>query len=155
VIALKPQYEDVSLLSAAYKARVPFTAHLTIGGDIAHFIRPRMAQRWAQHRTQTFACLTEIVRRMSGGGVYLNIGSAVTLPEVFSEVRDVGAQSRTRTKRHHDRKFRFHPIVSASHECRSSSGLQMELEKGFAITGIMSLTIPLLAAELICGAEGQ
>src|SRR5713226_6445489 len=36
-VALKPKHENLSLLCAAYKARVPFTAHVTIGGDIAHF----------------------------------------------------------------------------------------------------------------------
>src|SRR5438034_4045848 len=37
LLSLQPKHEDVSLLCAAYKSRVPFTIHLTIGGDIAHF----------------------------------------------------------------------------------------------------------------------
>src|SRR3989442_8447978 len=37
LLELKPQYENLSVLCAAYKARVPFTAFITIGGDIAHF----------------------------------------------------------------------------------------------------------------------
>src|SRR6185369_8311302 len=37
LLALKPKHEETSLLCAAYKAKVPFTAHVTIGGDIAHF----------------------------------------------------------------------------------------------------------------------
>src|SRR5207244_2832575 len=37
LLELKPQHESLSLLCAAYKARVPFTAFITMGGDIAHF----------------------------------------------------------------------------------------------------------------------
>src|SRR6267142_960237 len=37
LLALNPKHADYSLLCSAYKARVPFTAHVTIGGDIAHF----------------------------------------------------------------------------------------------------------------------
>src|SRR2546423_2247763 len=61
VLALKPRHESLSLLCAAYKARVPFTAHLTIGGDIAHF-HPRAdgAALGATSPTD-FRWLTELV----------------------------------------------------------------------------------------------
>src|SRR5216684_6729826 len=37
LLSLKPKHQDASLLCAAYEARVPFTVHVTIGGDIGHF----------------------------------------------------------------------------------------------------------------------
>src|SRR2546421_855121 len=94
VLVLRPENESASLLCAAYKARVPFTAHLTIGGDIAHFHPDADGAALGATSHTDFRLLTELVRRMNGGGVYLNIGSAVTLPEVFLKcvtlVRNLG-----------------------------------------------------------------
>ena len=76
------------------KRRVPFTAHVTIGGDIAHFHPSSMAPHLGATTHTDFRCLAELVRRMDGGGVYLNVGSAVVLPEVFLKcvtlVRNLG-----------------------------------------------------------------
>ena len=81
-------------MCAAYKAQVPFTAHLTIGGDIAHFHPHADGAALGASSLTDFRLLSELVRRMNGGGVYLNIGSAVTLPEVFLKcvtlVRNLG-----------------------------------------------------------------
>src|SRR5215213_1256666 len=78
-----PKHRDYSLLCAAYELKIPFTAHVTIGGDIAHF-HPSFDGAALGATTHTdFRCLAELVRRMDGGGVYLNVGSAVVLPEVF------------------------------------------------------------------------
>jgi hypothetical protein len=94
ISASNPEYSKYSLLCATYSAKVPFTAHVTIGGDIAHF-HPNVdgAALGAASHTD-FRLLAELVRRMNGGGVYLNVGSAVTLPEVFLKcvtlVRNLG-----------------------------------------------------------------
>src|SRR6266576_4184699 len=92
--AIKPEHESASLLCAAYQARAPFTAHLTIGGDIAHFHPQADGAALGATSHTYFRLLTELVRRMNGGGIYLNIGSAVTLPEVFLKcvtlVRNLG-----------------------------------------------------------------
>src|SRR5437016_6726087 len=94
VLNLKPKNEGMSLLSATYKARVPFTAFVTIGGDIAHFHPTADGGALGATSHTDFRLLAELVRRMNGGGVYLNIGSAVTLPEVFLKcvtlVRNLG-----------------------------------------------------------------
>jgi hypothetical protein len=94
LLALKPAHREFSLLCAAYEAKVPFTIHLTIGGDITHF-HPSADGASLGATTQTdFRLLAEIVRRMDGGGVYLNVGSAVVLPEIFLKcvtlVRNLG-----------------------------------------------------------------
>ena len=152
VLALKPQHEEASPLCAAYKSKVPFTAHLTIGGDIAHF-HPRAdgAALGATSHTD-FRFLAEIVRRMNGGGVYLNIGSAVTLPEVFLKcvtlVRNLGAELSDITTANFDFIQSYRPLTNVVRRPTADGA-----GKGFAITGHHELTIPLLAAELICGAE--
>ena len=152
LVAMKPKHENLSLLCAAFGSKVPFTAHLTIGGDIAHF-HPRSdgAALGATSHTD-FRLLAELVRRMNGGGVYLNIGSAVTLPEVFLKcvtlVRNLGHELNDITTANFDFIQSYRPLTNVVR--RPTAG---GAGKGFAITGHHELTIPLLAAELMCGAE--
>ena len=94
LLARNPKHRDYSLLCNAYESRIPFTAHVTIGGDIAHF-HPNFDGAALGATTHTdFRLLAELVRQMDGGGVYLNVGSAVVLPEVFLKcvtlVRNLG-----------------------------------------------------------------
>ncbi len=154
VLNLKPKHEDLSLLCAAYQHGIPFTAHLTIGGDIAHF-HPRVdgAALGATSHTD-FRLLAEMVRRMNGGGVYLNIGSAVTLPEVFLKcvtlVRNLGHELKDITTANFDFIQSYRPLTNVVRRPTADGA-----GRGFAITGHHELTIPLLAAELICGAKAQ
>jgi hypothetical protein len=152
--ALKPTNESFSLLCEAYKSRVPFTAHLTIGGDIAHFHPQADGAAFGATSHTDFRLLAEIVRRMNGGGVYLNIGSAVTLPEVFLKcvtlVRNLGHELHDITTANFDFIQSYRPLVNVVRRPTADGA-----GRGFAITGHHELTIPLLAAELICGAEAQ
>jgi hypothetical protein len=78
LLALNPKHADHSLLCSTYRSRVPFTVHLTIGGDIGHF-HPQADGGALGETTHTdLRLLADLVRRMDGGGVNLNIGSAVT-----------------------------------------------------------------------------
>ena len=79
----KPPHAGHSLLCAAYEKKIPFTAFVTIGGDIAHFHPNADGGALGATSHTDFRLLAEVVRQMNGGGVYLNVGSAVTLPEVF------------------------------------------------------------------------
>jgi len=154
VLTLKPKHESVSLLCAAYKARVPFTAHVTIGGDIAHFHPQADGAALGATSHTDFRLLAEIVRRMNGGGVYLNIGSAVTLPEVFLKcvtlVRNLGHELNDITTANFDFIQSYRPLTNVVRRPTADGA-----GRGFAITGHHELTIPLLAAELICGAEAR
>ena len=154
LVTLSPKHEDVSVLCAAYNSRVPFTAHLTIGGDIAHF-HPR-AEGAALGATShiDFRLLAEIVRRMDGGGVYLNIGSAVTLPEVFLKcvtlVRNLGGELNDITTANFDFIQSYRPLTNVVRRPTADGA-----GKGYAITGHHELTIPLLAAQLICAERSE
>jgi len=150
LLDLKPKHKDLSLLCAAYEARVPFTAHLTIGGDIGHF-HPEADGAALGATTHTdFRLLSEIVRRMDGGGVYLNIGSAVTLPEVFLKaltlVRNLGHPAADITTANFDFIQSYRPLTNVVRRPTANGA-----GRGFAITGHHELTLPLLAAQLICG----
>ncbi|HTK38433.1 MAG TPA: hypothetical protein VL325_08070, partial [Pyrinomonadaceae bacterium] len=83
VSGLSPKHADVSLICQAYLNKVPFTAHLAIGADIGHFHPTADGAALGEASHTDFRLLCSIVKEMNGGGVYLNFGSAVILPEVF------------------------------------------------------------------------
>lgn len=150
--ALNPKYVDYSLLFQAYKARIPFTAHVTIGGDIAHF-HPNADGAALGATTHTdFRLLAELVRRMNGGGVYLNVGSAVVLPEVFLKcvtlVRNLGHELSDITTANFDFIQSYRPLTNVVRRPNADGA-----GRGYSITGHHELTIPLLAAELISGSR--
>ena len=143
-----PKHQDYSLLCAAFTSRIPFTAHVTIGGDIAHF-HPNADGAALGATSHTDLCLlAELVRRMSGGGVYLNIGSAVTLPEVFLKVvtlvRNLGHELTDITTANFDFIQSYRPLTNVVRRPTANGA-----GRGFAITGHHELTIPLLAAHLV------
>jgi len=154
LLDMKPQYEEASLLCAAYKARVPFTAFVTIGGDIAHFHPSADGAALGATSHTDFRLFAEIVRRMNSGGVYLNIGSAVTLPEVFLKcvtlVRNLGHELSNITTANFDFIQSYRPLTNVVRRPTADGA-----GRGYAITGHHELTIPLLAAELICGAKTE
>lgn len=154
LVGLKPKHQDVSLLCAAYEARVPFTAHVTIGGDIGHFHPNADGAALGATSHTDFRLLAEIVRRMDGGGVYLNIGSAVTLPEVFLKcvtlVRNLGNKLDDITTANFDFIQSYRPLTNVVRRPTADGA-----GRGYAITGHHELTIPLLAAEIICRSAAE
>jgi hypothetical protein len=152
LLSLNPRHANYSLLCTAYHARVPFTAHLTIGGDIGHFHPQADGAALGATSHTDFRLLSELVRRMDGGGVYLNIGSAVTLPEVFLKavtlVRNLGHQLTDITTANFDFIQSYRPLTNVVRRPTANGAGQ-----GYSITGHHELTIPLLAAELICNPD--
>jgi hypothetical protein len=152
LLALNPKHGDYSLLCSAYKARVPFTAHVTVGSDIAHF-HPKADGAALGGTTHTdFRLLAELVRRMDGGGVYLNVGSAVVLPEVFLKcvtlVRNLGHGLSDITTANFDFIQSYRPLTNVVRRPTADGA-----GRGYSITGHHELTLPLLAAVLICSSE--
>ena len=145
LLARNPNHRDYSLLCAAYESKIPFTTHVTIGGDIAHF-HPSFDGAALGATTHTdFRCLAELVRRMDGGGVYLNVGSAVVLPEVFLKcvtlVRNLGHPLSDITTANLDFIQSYRPLTNVVRRPTEHGR-----GKGYSITGHHELTIPLLAA---------
>lgn len=148
--ALEPKYLNYSLLCGAYQSRIPFTAHITVGGDIAHFHPSADGAALGEASHQDFRLLAELVRRMNGGGVYLNVGSAVVLPELFLKavtlVRNLGHELTDITTANFDFIQSYRPLTNVVRRPTAAGAGQ-----GYSITGHHELNIPLLAAELICG----
>jgi hypothetical protein len=148
LVALNPPHAHQSLLCAAYEAHVPFTAHITIGGDICHFHPDADGAAMGAATHTDFRLLGELVRRMNGGGVYLNIGSAVTLPEVFLKavtlVRNLGHELNDITTANFDFIQSYRPLTNVVRRPTADGA-----GRGFSITGHHELMIPILAAHLI------
>ncbi|HVG28516.1 MAG TPA: hypothetical protein VM864_02225 [Pyrinomonadaceae bacterium] len=150
---LDPPHKNLSLLCAAYDARVPFTAHLSVGTDIAHFHPSANGASLGETSHTDFRLLSELVRRMDGGGVYLNVGSAVILPEVFLKcvtlVRNLGHQLADFTTANFDFIQSYRPLTNVVRRPVSGGA-----GRGYSVTGHHELMIPLLAAAILCG-EGS
>jgi hypothetical protein len=148
LLGLDPRHRNYSLLCAAYEARVPFTAHITIGGDIAHFHPSADGAALGATSHTDFRLLAELVRRMNGGGVYLNVGSAVTLPEVFLKcvtlVRNLGHELMDITTANLDFIQSYRPLTNVVRRPTAR-----DAGRGYAITGHHELTVPLLAAMIV------
>jgi hypothetical protein len=89
-----------------------------------------------------------MVRGLHDGGVYMNLGSAVVLPEVFlkavSTVRNLGYPLASFTTLNFDFLQHYRPRVNVVERPHAKAG-----GKGYSITGHHEIMIPLLAAILI------
>lgn len=150
LLALDPPYKAHSLLCAAYRAHVPFTAHVVIGADIAHFHKSVDGAALGATTHTDFRLLAELVRRMNEGGVYLNVGSAVVLPEIFLKavtlVRNLGYPLADFTTANFDFIQQYRPLTNVVRRPTADGA-----GRGYSITGHHELTIPLLAAAILCG----
>lgn len=142
------RYAGASLLCGAYGRRIPVTVHVAIGTDTPH-THPGAdggAIGAASHRD--FRLLCEMVRGLDGGGVYLNVGSAVVMPEVFlkavSVVRNLGHPLRDFTTVNFDFLQHYRPTVNVVKRPHANAG-----GRGYALTGHHEIMIPLLAALLV------
>lgn len=149
VLKQKPKNADKSLLCQAYKRRIPFTAHLTIGADIGNFHASANGSALGETSHTDFKLFTSIVKEMDGGGVYLNLGSAVTMPEIFLKaitvVRNLGNSLQDITTANFDFIQQYRPSTNVVRRPTANGA-----GRGFSVTGHHELMIPLLAAHLIC-----
>jgi hypothetical protein len=144
----KPEFAPHSVLCGAYQASTPVTVHVAIGTDTPHTHPHADGSAIGSTTHRDFRLLCSLVRGLDRGGVYLNIGSAVVLPEVFlkavSVVRNLGNPLADFTTVNFDFLQHYRPTMNVVQRPHAKSG-----GRGFAITGHHELMIPLLAAALI------
>lgn len=149
--AMQPPHADKSLLAASYENRVPVTVHVALGTDIIHMHRNADGASFGKTSLHDFRLLCRIVRELSGGGVYLNLGSAVVLPEVFLKtvtvVRNLGFELRDFTTANFDFIQHYRPLTNVVKRPVAGVG------RGFSFTGHHEIMIPLLAAMILAEAE--
>lgn len=137
-----------SLLATARQLDIPVTVHVAIGTDIIH-IHPSMdAKATGQATYRDFQTFCSIVRSLEKG-VFLNIGSAVILPEVFLKavtlVRNLGYPLRRFTTVNMDFIRHYRPSTNVVHRPTLEGG------QGYYLIGHHEIMVPLLAAALLEG----
>ncbi len=139
---------EASLLLQAYRASVPVTVHVAVGTDTPHTHPAADGAAIGSASLRDFRLFCACATDLNDGGVYLNVGSAVVLPEVFlkavSALRNLGNQLAGFTTVNFDFLQHYRPRVNVVERPHARSG-----GAGLAITGHHELTIPLLAAALI------
>ena len=153
---LSPKHPESSVLIEAYRRRIPVTIHLAIGTDIPHVHPAAQGETLGSATFSDFRLFCALVQQMDGGGVFLNWGSAVILPEIFlkavSVVRNLGVPLRPITTANFDFIQHYRPVQNVVRRPTAlASGKKGSDSKGFAITGHHELLLPLVAAALAAG----
>jgi len=146
-------YAGSSVLAAAYQHRIPITIHLAIGTDIPHMHPAADGASLGVATLYDFRLFSALVKEMHPGGVYLNWGSAVVLPEVFlkavSVVRNLGVPLRPITTANFDFVQHYRPLQNVvKRPTAAAPGSRGPESRGYAITGHHEILLPLVAAAL-------
>jgi hypothetical protein len=144
----QPEFAAASLLLEAWRAATPVTVHVAIGTDTPHMHPALDAAALGSATHRDFRLLCSLVAALHDGGVYLNVGSAVVLPEVFlkavSAVRNLGHPLTGFTTVSLDFLQHYRPRLNVVERPHANSG-----GAGYALTGHHELLLPLLAACLV------
>lgn len=139
-------YRKSSLLAEAWQRRIPVTVHVAIGTDIIHVHPNATGTTLGEPTYRDFRLFCSLVRLLDSGGVYLNVGSAVLLPEVFlkavSVIRNLGHPLEEFTTANLDFIQHYRPVQNVLKRPTQTSG------QSIALTGHHEIMIPLIAAAL-------
>lgn len=139
-------FRDLSVLAAGWRLKLPVTVHVALGADIIHMHPSANGAAIGQASFNDFRLFTGAVAELSGG-VYLNLGSAVIMPEVFLKAftiaQNLGAGLRDFTTANCDMIAHYRPRENVVSRPPSVGG------KGYNLIGRHELLIPLLAQAVI------
>lgn len=139
-------YKNKSLLAAGSRLGVPVTVHVAIGTDIIHMHSSFDGKATGAAAQNDFLSFCSLVSELEGG-VYINLGSAVLLPEIFLKAvtlaRNLGKQLQHFTTVNMDFVQHYRPNTNVVRRPTQNGG------KGYAITGHHEIMLPLLAAAVI------
>jgi hypothetical protein len=141
-------YNRYSLLAKAFELDIPVTVHVAIGTDIIHFHPNVDGASIGKASHLDFRIFARLVSTLEEG-VFINLGSAVILPEVFLKaltlVRNLGYQVRDFTTVNMDFIRHYRPMTNVVHRPTLDGG------KGYNLVGHHEIMFPLLAAAVIEG----
>ncbi|MDH3328197.1 MAG: hypothetical protein OEM01_03095 [Desulfobulbaceae bacterium] len=143
-------FNGQSILAQARKLDIPVTVHVAVGTDIIHIHPSADGAATGKTSHHDFRIFCSLVSQLDGG-VYLNIGSAVLLPEIFLKaltvVRNLGHTVKNLTTANFDFIRHYRPTTNVVHRPTLEGG------RGFNFTGHHELMIPLLAAAVLDGLQ--
>lgn len=142
----KGQYKELSILAAAARLNIPATVHVAVGTDIIHMHPESDGRSIGEGSMRDFKLFSSVVSDLRGG-VYINLGSAVILPEVFLKAIAV-----TRNLRYRVKDFTTVNMDFIQHYRARENVLRRPVLSGgrsYALTGHHEIMFPLLAAAVM------
>jgi hypothetical protein len=126
--------------------KIPYTLHVALGTDIVHQHPSADGAAIGKASLRDFRIFANTVSQLGGGGVVLNLGSAVIMPEVFLKAlavaRNLGHGVENFTTANFDMIQHYRPTVNVVQRPVLLGG------SGYALTGHHEIMIPLLAATI-------
>ncbi len=139
-------FRKESIVAAGYRLGIPVTVHVAIGTDIIHMHPSVDGAALGEGSIIDFRRFASVISRLDKG-VYLNIGSAVIMPEVFLKaltlVRNLGHKVRNFTTVNMDFIQHYRPVTNVVKRPTKGSG------RGYSLTGHHEIMFPLIAAGII------
>jgi deoxyhypusine synthase len=140
-------HKQLSIIYQAFKSKIPITVHIAIGTDIIHQHPNFNAGLTGEGSLRDFRILTEMVSGLGQGGVLINFGSAVILPEVFLKAlnltRNLGFKVRNFTTANFDMIYHYRPAENIVRRPVIPG------KEGYYIVGHHEIMLPLLAQAII------
>jgi len=143
-------YREESLFREAFRSEIPATVHVAVGSDIIHMHPEADGASIGEGSMRDFRLFSSVIADLDGG-VYINLGSAVIMPEVFmkalSVARNLGHRVQEFTTVNMDFIQHYRPRENVLRRPTLGKG------QAFAITGHHEIMFPLLAALVIEGMD--
>jgi deoxyhypusine synthase len=140
-------YKRLSILYQAYRYKIAVSVHIAIGTDVIHQHPNFDAGLTAEGSLRDFHRLVEAISKLGEGGLVLNFGSSVILPEVFLKAlnlaRNLGFKVRNFTTANFDMIYHYRPAQNVVQRPILSGG------RGYYIIGHHEIMLPLLAQAII------
>ncbi len=146
ILKSKLLFKKISILAAASRLNIPLTVHVAVGTDIIHMHPEADGRSTGEGSMRDFRLFASVISGLKGG-VYINLGSAVIMPEVFLKAIAV-----TRNLKYSVKNFTTVNMDFIQHyRCRENVLRRPVLSGGssYAITGHHEIMFPLLAAAVM------
>lgn len=140
------EFRSKSIFSVGFRKGIPMTVHVALGADIVHMHPEADGAAIGEGSLRDFRLFTSVVADLQGG-VYINLGSAVILPEVFlkalATARNLGNKADNFTTVNMDFIQHYRPRENVLRRPTLEGG------RSIALTGHHEIMFPLLCAMII------
>jgi deoxyhypusine synthase len=143
LIQMKAPHREYSILATGAGLDMPVTVHVAIGTDTVHMSQHVEPEALGSATFTDFRLLSSVICDLEGG-VYLNIGSAVILPEVFLKALTIARNLGNKIKN-----FTTVNMDMIQHYRPHQNVLSRPGGKSYALTGHHEIMLPLLYQALL------
>ena len=151
ILAQKLPFRRLSIFAEAAQQEIPATVHIALGTDIVHMHPGLSGAGLGRGSLYDFAVFADTVSRLENG-VFINLGSAVVMPEVFlkavSLVRNLGYRLEKFTSANLDFILHYRPRMNVLERPTGKGG------QSFNLTGHHEIMLPLLFTGVLAELKG-